>query len=175
MRNAIIQRCLLLKKEISMLLLEGERQRESLNGKRHLLRIIVESQQIHLANDGLDTALQLTDALLLTRETLNHVRDNLLVDANLLKQIDLTQGLAYEILLRNNQLLLHTESIHLDVVHTVAENGIYATVIVVTEDEQTAAQIQINTREILVLETVILATIRQVDQEIVDLLTLGCI
>ena len=44
--------------------------------------------------------------------------------------------------------------------------------VIVTEDEEAAAQVKVNTREILVLESVILCSIRQVNQQINDFFSL---
>ena len=173
MRNARIHRRLLLHEECHVLLLDREGQREALDRKRHLRRIIVEPQEIDLADHGLDAALQLTHTPLLARKVLDDVRDNLLADANLLKQIDLTQRLADEIVLRDDELLLEAEALHLDIVHAVAENRVHATVVIVTEYKEAAAQIQVDARKVLVLEAIVLGSVRQVDEQIVNLLTLG--
>jgi hypothetical protein len=47
--------------------------------------------------------------------------------------------------------------------------------IIVTEDKEAATQVEINTRKILILELVILRSIRQVNQQIDDFFSLGCI
>lgn len=156
-----------------MLPLHGEWQAKSLDRKRHLGRIIVEPQQIELADDRLNAALQFSDPLFLSRVMLNDVRNNFLADANLLEEVDLTQCRIYQVALRDHELLLHIEALHPDIVHAVPQNGIHLLVIVVTEDKQAAAQIQVNAREILVLKAIVLAAVRQMDEQIVDLLALG--
>lgn len=156
-----------------MLLLERERQGESLDGKRNLLWIVVETEQIQPTDKRLHAALELTYTLLLTCVVLNDVRDDLATDTQLLKEMHLPQSSGHEVVLRDNQLLLEIKAAHLDVVHTIAQNGIHPLVVVVAEDEQTATQIQVNAAEVLVLEAIVLAAIRQMDQQVVDLLTLG--
>lgn len=76
---------LFLQEEINVLLLECEGQRKALDRKRNLDRIIIEAKQIDLADDGLDRPLEFAHALLLTRKVLYDMRDDLLVDANLLE------------------------------------------------------------------------------------------
>ena len=156
-----------------MLPLHREWQTKSLNRKGHLLGIIVESQQVELANYRLNAALQLTHPLLVPRITLNDMRNNFLADANLLKEIDLTQCRIHQVAFCNHKLLLHIEAIDLDIIHTVPQNGVDLLVIVVAEDKQTTAQIQVDARKIFVLKAIILAAIGQMDEQIVDLFALG--
>ena len=158
-----------------MVALECERQVELLDSERHLRRVIVEPQQVELADNRLDAALEFAHTALVTRKVLDDVCNDILAEANLLEEIDLTQCSLDQIALRNDELLLDIEPADLDVVHTIAQNGIDALMIVVTEDEQTATEIEINAREILVLKAIILRTIRQMNQQIVDLLALGCL
>ena len=172
MRDALIHRCLLLEEEVHVILLERERQRKVLDCERHLRGVVVEPQQIDLADNRLDAAFELTDTLLLTREVFNDVRDDFLTEAKFLKEIDFTKGGGDEVRLRNDDLLLETEAIHLDVVHAVAQNWVDLLMIVMREDEQAAAQIEVDAREVFVLEAVVLAAVRQVDEQIVDLLAL---
>ena len=101
------------------------------------------------------------------------MRHDLLTEANLLIEIDFTQGRGNEIRLGDDDLLLETEAVDLDIVHAVAQNRVNLLMIIMAEDEQTAAQIEIDAREVLVLEAVILTAVRQVNEQIVDLLTLG--
>ena len=106
MRNTLIHHLLTLQEQLHVITLEGERQRKVLDGKRYLGRIVVEAEQIEFADDRLDAALQLTNALLIARVVLDDVRDDFLTDANLLEEIDLTQGRANQVVLRDGQLLL---------------------------------------------------------------------
>ena len=156
-----------------MLPLHSERQAESLDRKRYLCRIIVEPQQIELADNRLNAALQLAYALFLSRVMLNDMRNNFLADANLLEEVDLTQCRIHQVAFRNHELLLHIEALHPDIVHAVPQNGIHLLMVVVTEDKQTTAQIEVDAREILVLKAIVLTAVRQVDEQIVDLLALG--
>lgn len=73
MGNARIELLLLLEKQLGMALLECKRQLEAFDGERYLLRIVVEPQQIELADNRLDTPLELTYTLLSTRIVLNDV------------------------------------------------------------------------------------------------------
>lgn len=173
MRDAVIQRRLLLEEEVHMLLLESERQRKVLDRERHLCRIIVEPQQIDLTDDRLDAALELADTLLLAREILDNVCNDFLTEAKFLIEIDFTKRRGDEIRLRNHDLLFQTESLDLDVVHAVAQNRVDLLMIVVAEDEQTTAQIKIDAGKVLVLEAVVLAAVRQVNEQIIDLFALG--
>lgn len=172
MCDAGIDHRLLLEEEIYMVLLQREGEAEALDRERDLLGIIVEPQQVELADDGLDAALQLAHATLVAGEVLNDMGDNLLAEANLLEEVDFTERLGHEVLLRNNELLLEVEAGNLDVVHTVAQNGVDAFVVVVAEDEQATAQIEVDAGKVLVLEAVILAAVRKMDEQIVDLLAL---
>ena len=92
MRNTLIHHLLALQEELHMITLEGEGQRKVLDSKWHLGGIVVEPQKIEFADDRLNAALQLTDTLLIARVVLNDVCDDILTDANLLEEIDLTQG-----------------------------------------------------------------------------------
>ena len=71
MLDAFIHIGLALQEEFHVALLQDERQTESLNCKRNLLGIVVESQQVELADDGLDASLEFTDTRLATRVILN--------------------------------------------------------------------------------------------------------
>ena len=76
---------LFLQEEINVLFLEREGKCESLDRKRNLHRIIIEAKKIDLADDGLDRPLEFAHTLLLARKVLYDMRDDLLVDANLLE------------------------------------------------------------------------------------------
>lgn len=160
MSDAVIQLRLLLEEEVHVILLERERQSKVLDGERHLGRIVVEPQQIDFADDGLDATLQLTNTLLITREVLNNVRHDVLTEAKFLKEIDFTKSRGDKVVLRNDDLLLQAEAVDLDVVHAVSQNWVDLFVIVMAEDEQTAAQVEVDARKVLVLEAVILAAVR---------------
>lgn len=82
---------LLLQKEVNVALLENERQREALNRKRHLFRIVVEAEQIEFARNRLDTTLHFTDTRLATRKVLHDVLENILANIDLLKETRLTE------------------------------------------------------------------------------------
>lgn len=118
-----------------MLPLHCKGQTKPLNGKGHLRRIIIESKEIEFADHCLDTSLQLPHTLLLPRIVLDDMRNNFLADANLLKEIDLTQRCIHQVALCNYKLLLYIEALYPNIVHAVAENGIDLLVIIVTEDE----------------------------------------
>jgi len=130
MLDAFVHFRLALQEQFHMALLQDEGQTESLNGKRNLLRIVVESQQVKLADDGLDAALEFTHACLAARVILNHKLENVLADAYLFVQSRLLECTRKQIVLGNLQLLLDTEALDCNVKHTVAQNWVDLLVIV---------------------------------------------
>jgi len=173
MADTIIHRGLLLQQQLHMLLLQSEGERKPLNCKRNLLWIVVETEQIQSADECLHTPLELTNALLLSCIVLNNLSNDLTTDAQLLEEMHLPQGSGDQVVLGDDQLLLEIEAVDVDIVHAIAQNRVHALVVVMTEDKQTTAEIQVNATEVLVLKAIVLAAIRQVDQQVVDLLTLG--
>ncbi len=131
MADALIHILLLLQEEFNVLLLNRKGQREALNRERNLLGIVVEPKQIHLADDRLDTALELTHTRLPARIVLHDKLKDLLADTDLLMKARFLERGGQQILLGNEELLLDAEPLTLDVVHAVAQNGIHLLVVVV--------------------------------------------
>lgn len=91
MRNALIDMVLLLEKEFDVLLLQRKGQRKVRNRKRNLLGIIVETKQIQLGSNRLDTALEFAYTLLFTRIRFDDMLDNFLANRNLLVKTDILE------------------------------------------------------------------------------------
>jgi len=90
MRNALVNRLLLLQEQVYMFLLEHERQIEVRDVKRQILRV-KHAKHVDFLRNLLNTALQLSHALLITRMLPNDVLNDLLADTDLLIEIDILE------------------------------------------------------------------------------------
>ena len=95
-------------------------------------------------------------------------------DVLLLEQY-LLADLGDYVVVGDDRLLLGVVALGLDTIHTIAENRIYLALIVVTEDEQALAQVEVDVREVFVVELVVLRRVRQMGQDACNLLALGCV
>ena len=104
MCDRCIQRLLLLKEEVNVVLLNNKRQMEVGNMKRQILGV-EHAKHVDLLGNLLDAALQLADSLLLLRILLQNVLQNLATDTNLLIQMNILECRRQEEVLRNSNLL----------------------------------------------------------------------
>ena len=90
-------------------------------------------------------------------------------------EFDLFADLWQQVVGSNRCLLSLVIALRLDPVHSVPENRIHLTFLIVTEDEQTTAKVEVQLREVLVMELRVLRCICEMGKDTSNLLTLGCI
>ena len=88
---------------------------------------------------------------------------------------DLCANLGDEILLRNLRLIFLVVAACIDAIHSVEENWIDFAFIVVTEDEETLAQVKIDFRKITVVELLVLTRVGKVREDTDDFLAFCCL
>ena len=118
MRNALVNRLLLLEEQVYMLLLENERQIEVGNVKWQILRV-KHAKHVHLLCNLLNTALQLSHALLITRMLPDDVLNDLLANADLLIEIYILERRRQKEILRDRHLLLGIIALQLNHSHAI--------------------------------------------------------
>ena len=118
MRYALINRLLLLQEQIYMFLLEHEGQIEVRDVKREILRV-KHTKHVDFLRNLLNTALQLSHALLITRMLPDDVLNDLLANADLLIEIDILERRWQKEILRDRHLLLGIIAIKLNHGHAI--------------------------------------------------------
>ena len=118
MRDALVNRLLLLEEQVYMLLLENERQIEVGNVKWQIFRV-KHAKHVDLLCNLLNTALQLSHALLIASMLPDDVLNDLLADADLLIEIDILERRWQKEILRDCHLLLGIITLQLNHSHAI--------------------------------------------------------
>ena len=154
-----------------MLLLQHEWQCESRDVERQIL-YIEHPQHIDTLDNLLNTTLQLAHPRLLRSVVVKDVLKHLTAHSHLLRQVHLLESRRQQILLRNLHLVLRLVATQRHDNHAVKEDTIHTSQVIATEHKHGTAHIQRDARQILILEQHVLNRIREMNKEILDLLTL---